>query len=97
MLLALIDMSSGFVVLGLSISLSILVFLLELIYKTMKDHYFIESKTNISNPISSQNNIVTIKVFENPIKTVKGAQNNIKVKENQPNNITKAVDATKKI
>ena len=33
------DMSSAFVVFGLGISLSVLVFLLELIYKGIKDHY----------------------------------------------------------
>ena len=38
--LSLVDMSSAFVVLGLGISLSILVFLIELIYKRINDHYF---------------------------------------------------------
>ena len=38
--LSLVDLSSAFVVLGLGISLSILVFLIELIYKRIKDHYF---------------------------------------------------------
>ena len=38
--LTLKDMSSAFVVLGLGISLAFLVFLLELIYKRIKDHYF---------------------------------------------------------
>ena len=38
--LSLVDMSSAFVVLGLGVSLSILVFLIELIYKRINDHYF---------------------------------------------------------
>ena len=37
--LSLVDMSSAFVVLGLGVSLSILVFLIELIYKRINDHY----------------------------------------------------------
>ena len=36
--LSLVDMSSAFVVFALGVSLSILVFLLELIYKRIKDH-----------------------------------------------------------
>ena len=38
--LSLVDMSSAFVVLVLGVSLSILVFLIELIFKRIKDHYF---------------------------------------------------------
>ena len=38
--LSLTDMSSAFVILGLGISLSILVFLIELVYKRIKAHYF---------------------------------------------------------
>ena len=38
--LSLVDMSSAFVVLGLGLSLAILVFLLELVYKCINDHYF---------------------------------------------------------
>jgi len=38
--LSLVDMSSAFVVLGLGVSLSILVFIIELIYKRINDHYF---------------------------------------------------------
>ena len=38
--LTLRDMSSAFVVLGLGISLSILAFLLELIYKRIQQHYY---------------------------------------------------------
>ena len=38
--LTLTDMSSAFVILGIGISLSLLVFLLELVYKRIKDHYF---------------------------------------------------------
>ncbi len=38
--LSLVDMSSAFVVLGLGISLSILVFLIELVYERINDHYF---------------------------------------------------------
>ena len=38
--LSLVDMSSAFVVLGIGVSLSILVFLIELIYKRINDHYF---------------------------------------------------------
>ena len=40
--LSLTDMSSAFVVLGLGLSLAFLVFLLELIYKRIKDHYFMD-------------------------------------------------------
>ena len=36
--LSLVDMSSSFVVFGLGVSLSVFVFLLELIYKRIKDH-----------------------------------------------------------
>ena len=38
--LSLVDMSSAFILFGLGISLSILVFLLELIYKRIHNHYF---------------------------------------------------------
>ena len=38
--LTLVDMSSAFVVFGIGMSLAILIFLLELIYKRIKDHYF---------------------------------------------------------
>ena len=38
--LSLVDMSSAFVVLGLGTSLAVLVFLIELIYKRINDHYF---------------------------------------------------------
>ena len=38
--LTLVDMSSAFVVLGLGISLSILIFLLELVYKRIQYHFF---------------------------------------------------------
>jgi len=37
--LSLVDMASAFVVLGLGVSLAILVYLLELIYKRINDHY----------------------------------------------------------
>ena len=47
--LSLVDMSSAFVVLGLGISLSILVFLIELIYKRIKDHYFTDDLLNKKN------------------------------------------------
>lgn len=46
--LSLVDMSTAFVLLGLGISLAILVFLLELIYKRISDHYF---NTNLVNKI----------------------------------------------
>lgn len=38
--LSLVDMSSAFVVLGLGLSLAILVFFFEFIYKRIMDHYF---------------------------------------------------------
>jgi len=38
--LTLVDMSAAFVVLGLGISLAVLVFLLEVAYKRIMDHYF---------------------------------------------------------
>jgi len=38
--LSLVDMSSAFVVLGLGLSVAILVFLVEFVYKRIKDHYF---------------------------------------------------------
>ena len=44
--LSLVDMSSAFVVLGLGISLSILVFLIELVYKRINDHYFTTASTD---------------------------------------------------
>ena len=40
--LNLYDMSTAFVILGLGISLAVLVFLLELIYKRIMDHYYIQ-------------------------------------------------------
>ena len=42
--LSLVDMSSAFVLFGLGISVSILVFLLELIYKRINDHNFTDDK-----------------------------------------------------
>ena len=45
--LSLVDMSSAFVVFGLGISLSILVFLIELIYKRVKGHYFTEHENKV--------------------------------------------------
>ena len=44
--LSLMDMSSAFFVLGLGVSRSILVFLIELIYKRINDHYFQEKNTH---------------------------------------------------
>ena len=38
--LSLADMASAFVVLGLGVSLAVLVYLFELIYKRINDHYF---------------------------------------------------------
>ena len=38
--LTLVDMSSAFIVYGLGFSLAVLAFLIELIYKRIKDHYF---------------------------------------------------------
>jgi hypothetical protein len=38
--LALVDMSSAFVVLGLGISVSFLLFITEVIYKRIQNHYF---------------------------------------------------------
>ena len=38
--LTLVDLSSAFVIFGFGLSLAFLVFLLELIYKRFKDHYF---------------------------------------------------------
>ena len=40
--LSLVDMSSAFFILALGLSVAFLVFLLELIYKRIKDHYFDE-------------------------------------------------------
>ena len=60
--LSLADMASAFVVLGLGVSLAVLVYLFELIYKRTNDHFFPEDKINkhkvashdqplVSNPI----------------------------------------------
>ena len=44
--LTLTDMSSAFVLLGLGLSLAVLVFLIELIYKRINDHYFDDKVAN---------------------------------------------------
>ena len=50
--LSLVDMSSAFVLLALiGISLSILIFLLELIFKRIKDHYFTDHKQVDQTPL----------------------------------------------
>ena len=46
--LSLVDVSSAFVVLALGISLSILVFLLELIFKRINDHYFADNHKQVN-------------------------------------------------
>ena len=43
--LSLLELSPAFVLLGLGISLAVLVFLLELIYKRINDHYFSNTGT----------------------------------------------------
>ena len=77
--LSLVDMSSAFVVFGLGISLSILVFLIELIYKRINDHYFTDHENKVkvikvplkkisikkSDPISTRENNNTIEKVNN--------------------------------
>ena len=62
--LSLIDMSSAFVLFGLGISLSILVFLLELIYTRISDHYF--------NTVPARVNDKKVKATTNTIGIKKG-------------------------
>ena len=60
--LSLVDMSSAFVVLGLGISLSILVFLIELIYKRIKDHYFTDHEDNEKrSPVVAKKEVKAVK------------------------------------
>jgi hypothetical protein len=60
--LSLVDMSSAFVVLSFGFSLAFLVFLIELIYKRINDHYFTH-KDDVQ-PIRRQENIKSItKIF----------------------------------
>ena len=61
--LSLVDMSSAFVVLGLGISLSIFVFLVELIYKRIKNHYFTDEQVVPSETKQSERQeVITVPV-----------------------------------
>ena len=81
--LALVDMASAFVILGLGISLSVLVFLIELIYKRIKNHYFDEDDVIV---IKQQviNNVPTTFPSSEPKKVVPATFNNAK---NSPDGI----------
>ena len=61
--LSLADMASAFVVLGLGVSLAVLVYLFELIYKRINDHFFPEDKTNNKHKVASHDQ----PVVSNPI------------------------------
>ena len=67
--LSLTDMSSAFVLLGLGLSLAVLVFLIELIYKRIKDNYFTVQgvpTTVIRHPIVQTNKTDTNNKPPNP-------------------------------
>ena len=59
--LLLVDMSSAFVVLGIGISFSLLVFLTELVYERIKAHYFIDKPQNKKTSPSKQEREIRIK------------------------------------
>ena len=77
--LSLVDMSSAFVVLGLGISLAFLVFLLELIYKRIQDHYFTdhEKVKATKTPVKKGNAHKIV-----PIANKGSSATNLKQKEN---------------
>ena len=67
--LSLTDMSSAFVILGLGLSAAVLVFLIELIYKRINDHYFTVQgvpTTVIRHPIVQTNKTDTNNKPPNP-------------------------------
>ena len=77
--LSLVDMSSAFVVLGLGISLAFLVFLLELIYKRIQDHYFTDhEKVKATKTPVKKGNAHKILPIANKVSSAK----NLKQKEN---------------
>lgn len=85
--LSLVDMSSAFVLLALiGISLSILIFLLELIFKRIKDHYFTDHKQVDQTPL-------------NPLQFKQGQQKHFTPKSNNlvGNSIKKTQSAPDKI
>ena len=61
--LSLVDMSSAFVLLGLGLSLAVLVFLIELTYKRIKDHYF---KNKGTNEIKAPTTVIRAPVIVHP-------------------------------
>ena len=61
--LSLVDMSSAFVLLGLGLSLAVLVFLIELTYKRIKDHYF---KNKGANEIKAPTTVIRAPVIVHP-------------------------------
>ena len=101
--LSLVDMSSAFVVLGLGLSLAVLVFLLELIYKRIQDHYFTDHDIEERSPVVAKKKVKAVK-REAIKKGVNFATKNIQVAPaipapptaiNQP--ITAAATKRKKI
>lgn len=83
--LSLADMSSAFVVFGLGASLSVLVFLIEFIYKCAKDYYFTDDIITISvqptQPVAAiKLKIPTIlRVVDRQVKAVQSADNKVKI------------------
>ena len=63
-----VDMSSACVLFGLGISLSILVFLLELIYKRIKDHYSIPTKATLSDGTNKQGRAADAEINQTTIE-----------------------------
>ena len=103
--LSLVDMSSAFVILGLGISLSVLVFLIELIYKRIKDHYFTDHDIEERSPVVAKKKVKAVK-REAIKKRVNFATKNIQVApaipappaaKNQSIAITAAATKRKKI
>ena len=103
--LSLVDMSSAFVILWLGISLSVLVFLIELIYKRIKDHYFTDHDIEERSPVVAKKKVKAVK-REAIKKGVNFATKNIQVApaipappaaKNQSIAITAAATKRKKI
>ena len=88
--LTLNDMLSAFIVLGLGISLAILVYLLELIYKRINDHFHTNDKPIQNRPLRTMNG------QENKVLSANRKQGDSKIPDRVPvvesNNVVPSVN-----
>ena len=98
--LSLVDMSCAFVILGLGISLSLLVFLIELIYKRINDHYFTGNveATPVRPSKTKQSRVIPTKATDpkqGQKKTIRSLRNKVPLVEGRNIRPTEATISTK--